>query len=206
MKWLQHLFTSKKTRHRQVAGSLEMVYFEEVDRETMRALMHFPLFQKGRIRNRRISHFTHQYDLSRQTDAYIFDYRYVRGGKTRNQTVFWAISDDLNLPWFAMEPQQFRHTVVKILGRKEIEFDLWPTFNRNYWIEGVDPQAVQYVFGDEVPEFFNKEPGWSVEGYGNQFVLTKLHKRISPEDRPWLLDTGRSVLDRLVPRGKGNLV
>lgn len=206
MSWLKHLFTGKKKRHQQVAASMEMSYYRDADSDTLRELQQFALFQKGKPEQRHIRHFMHQFDRARRADCYVFDFRFNRHGQIRHQTVFWALSEELRLPWFSMEPQQFKHTFIKILGREEIKFEMWPSFDRNYWIEGVDPKAVRYVFGEDVPRLFSRELGWIVEGFGNQFVMYKPNKRVAPEMRPELLRLGRSVHDLLLPRAKGNLV
>lgn len=185
---------------------MAMSYYREVDRETIRELQQFGLFQKGQAKHRRIRHFMHQYDTVRQADLYVFEYRYSWHGQVRKQTVFWGLSESLNLPWLSMEPQQIKHTFIKILGREEIGFEMWPSFDRNYWVEGVDPAAVKYVFGDGIPSLFSRELGWAVEAFGSQFVMYQPKKPLPPEHCPDLLDLGRSVYDLLLPRGGGQLV
>lgn len=205
MSWLSHILKSRKQRLLRAAPQMDMIYYQEVDRATVSELQQFVLFQKGKAKSRRIKHFMHQYDLSRKTDFYLFDFRFSRHDEPKKQTVFWCLSDQLNLPWFYMEPQKITHTLEKFLGKQEITFEAYPSFDRNYWIEGTDESAVRYLFNEAFLDFFNREPGWCMEGFRNQFVFYRYRKRISPEDCPHFLEMGKNVFDLLLKRGTSTL-
>lgn len=125
--------------------------------------------------------------LSGQTGAVsvrIFDYRYVSGAgknsRTVAQTVILLNSDRLDLPRFALQPENIFHKIGQAFGMKDIDFDLYPEFSKRYLLRGDDEEAVRNLFKSYVLEFLTRQPGLHVEGAAQAMIIYRLGKRIPP--------------------------
>ena len=139
------------------------------------------------------------HSVSEQLEVGILGYRYTtagRGGSRTNSpppySVIYFRSPELNLPQFALRPENFFHKMGSwdSLGYQDIDFESDRTgveFSKKYLLQGKDEQKVRELFATEVLGFFEGQDGISTEGGGDQLIFYRLGKRIKPEDvRPFM--------------------
>ena len=192
--YMGHLRAKKRTEAmRAIAESLEMEFVaEKCDPNTL-GLDGIDLFEKGRSRQvRNLMKGTFE-----DTNAFIFDYHYNRGGKnssTYSQTVIaYKISskDGFQLPKFTCKPERFYHRFADMFGLKDIDFEQYPEFSKVYRLIGEDADSVRKIFNETVIrqlEAESKSP-WNVGAAGEWLVIHKHNEIIKPNDCPqFLLD------------------
>jgi hypothetical protein len=167
---------------RQVADQLGLPFFDQGDPALIDALSSFSLFSQGS--GRRIRNMIH--GDTEQVDVGIFDYQYTTGsGKnstTWRQSVICFFSPQLNLPQFALRPENLFDKLGGVLGFTDIDFDTHPAFSKTYLLRGANEEAVRQLFGSDVLSHFESLRGVNVEGAGNRFVFFGANRRIKPAE------------------------
>ena len=131
------------------------------------------------------------HSVSEQLEVGIFEYQYTIGSgrhrRTVRQSVIYFRSPELNLPQFALRPENLFHNIGGVFGYQDIDFDSHPQFSKKYLLRGNDEQKVRELFATEVLGFFEGQDGISTKGGGDQLIFYRLGKRIKPEDvRPFI--------------------
>jgi hypothetical protein len=182
---------------KQVADTLGFEFFPTGDATYSQSLAGLPLRSRGRSQKLR----NLMRGKSRSIEAAIFDYSYVIGGGRSSRTVRQSVisfqSDALSLPYFTLGSKSFWNKMDSLLGRHNIEFETHPEFSNKYLLRGSDADAVRTIFTDQVLDYFEQTPGWSVEGAANRLLLYKLSKRVPPPEIAAFLEDGLKVLSLL---------
>jgi hypothetical protein len=156
----------------------------------------FQLFEQGRSKS--ISHVMH--GQVKGIEATLFDYSYATGsGKsttTHRQTVVCLRASDLSLPNFALRPETFFHTVGKLFGHQDINFDTHPRFSRKYLLRGQDELAIRGVFGAQLLDYFEGTEGLAVEGSADRLLFYRPSRCAEPDEIRALLADALQVLAR----------
>lgn len=167
--------------------------FEAKPEEVWQPVKGLPLFERGhskRVRNALSG-------TARDVEVCIFDYRYtVGGGKnsaTYNQSVIAFRALSLDLPEFALKPENVFHRIGSVFGYQDIDFDDHPEFSKHYLLRGDDERAVRTVFDEEVLGYFETNQGLSVEGAGDHLIVYRRSKRIDPDEVRAFMETGFGV-------------
>lgn len=145
-------------------------------------LADFQLFRRGR--SRRITHLMHRQGGMLDMQVRIFDYGFVTGfGKTRRewrQTVFFMDSKRLGLPQFLMKPETFFHRIGQWLGMKDIDFEDYPRFSSQYWLEGEDEGLIRRALSDKLLHYFSVEKNWTLEGLNYYLLFYRSNHLLPP--------------------------
>lgn len=165
---------------RRIAKQFKMEFHLEDPYGTEVLLYDFHLFKRGR--NRELTNLLRYVDEFMEVDIRIFDYKYTRGyGKNRRsyyQTVFFVKSKFLSLPEMLMKPENFFHRIGEYLNlKKDIDFEEFPKFSKQYWLVGLDEEYIRVKFNEQVLHFFSKEKNWHLEGL-NYFMLFYQDRKI----------------------------
>ncbi len=182
-----------------VAAQMGLPFYPTGDSALMEKLSGFHLFSQGR--SRKIRNLLHgvsgQLGIPEDVEVGIFGYRYTTGGgqhsRTTRQSVIYFRSPQLNLPQFALRPENLFHRIGDVLGYQDIDFDSYPTFSAKYLLRGNDERKVRDVFTHEVQAFFEAKEGVSTEGDGDQLIFYRGRKRIKPEDVRAFMEEGLQV-------------
>jgi hypothetical protein len=189
-----YLRTKKRTEAmRAIAESLEMEFVAEKCDPSTLGLDGIDLFEIGLYRKV----FNLMKGTFGDTNVFIFDYHYDRGGKyssTYSQTVIAhkiSSKDGFQLPKFTCKPERFYHRFADMFGLKDIDFKQYPEFSKAYRLIGEDTDSVRKIFNETVIrqlEAESKSP-WNVGGAGEWLVIHKHNEIIKPNDCPqFLLD------------------
>jgi len=189
--WVQ--YEKQRTKEfKQVAEEMGFIFYPKGDDMQLHIgvttrLSDFHLFSQGR--SRKIRNMLH--GVSEQLEVGIFGYQYTTGGgqssDTVRQSVIYFRSPELNLPQFALRPENLFHNIGGVFGYQDIDFDSHPQFSKKYLLRGNDEQKVRELFATEVLGFFEGQDGISTEGGGDQLIFYRRRKRIKPEDvRPFM--------------------
>lgn len=202
--WIHQLFASRKQKMREQARRMGMVYYPKAAEETVDHLRTFRFM--GRGKRTRVKHVLYRTFPDQKAHVHLFDLSYYRGDNPKRQTVFWIESNHLQLPDFFLRPEHYGHTVARFLGDRDIQFDRYPVFSRNYWVKGNQESEVRYLLHDDLLDYFSRRPGWFMEGAGREFILFKHRKKWPAKQLNSLMEIGLNVFDMILQRGKGRFL
>ena len=192
--YMARLRAKKRTEAiRAIAESLEMEFIAEKCDPSTLGINGIDLFEKGLYRKV----FNLMKGTFEDTNAFIFDYHYDRGGKNstyHEQTVIAykiCSKDGFQLPKFTCKPEHFYHRFADMFGLKDIDFEQYPEFSKAYRLIGEDADSVRKIFNEKVIRQLEAESkqGWNLDTAGEWLVIHKNNKIIKPNDCPqFLLD------------------
>jgi len=193
--YIAHLRAKKRTEAmRAVAESLEMEFEAEKFHPSTLGLDGIDLFEEGRSRKA----FNLIKGTFEDTNAFIFDYHYIKGGHKNSakysQTVIAfkiCSKDGFQLPQFTCKPERFYHRFADVLGFKDINFEQYPEFSKAYRLNGDKADSIRKIFNERVIQQLEAESKqrWNVDAAGEWLVIHKYDKIIKPNDCPqFLLD------------------
>jgi hypothetical protein len=158
-----------------VALQLGMKYQAADEWGVYRLLKDFRLFRRGG--QRKMTNLLSQREGWLESEAYIFDYRYVistgKSSRVYKQTVFFMHSKKLGLPQFLLQPETFFHKVGQLLGMQDIDFEQYPLFSKQYLLRAEDEDYIRASLPDKALQFFTLEKGWTLEGLNYYLVFYK---------------------------------
>ena len=134
-------------------------------------------------------------------DVFVFDYRYTTGGgnnsHTWRQTVILFESDQMQLPKFALRPENVFHKIGQVFGYQDIDFHSHPEFSKRYLLRGESEGDIREIFSSEVRSFYETDGKLSTEAAGKQLIHYRAGKRVDPEKLTDLIREGVKVLTLL---------
>ncbi|MBU2983807.1 hypothetical protein KO528_00460 [Saccharophagus degradans] len=164
------------------ARSLGMQFSHPPRVETTQRFNNFALFDRGRSQ----SFLNELWRKDINEEVCVFGYRYVTGsGKnstTHMQTVFAVTNKQLNLPNFALSPENFFHKIGQVFGYSDIDFDNHPSFSKSYLLRGSNEAQIRQLFNRNVIQYFEKHAKLSVEGQGDTLLIYKQRSRVEPHE------------------------
>lgn len=122
----------------------------------------------------------------------VFDY-FDGGDVQRNtpntQTLAWVEAPSLNLPSFWLRPipgryvvpiARFTQAAAGLVGTsrhadQDVDMSRHTEFENQYLLRGADEGALRRLFTDRVVQFFQANPGWTIEGDGKRLLLNRLN-------------------------------
>lgn len=159
----------------------------------------FALFTQGH--SRQIKNF--MYGEAKGVKAAVLDYIYVTGsGKhrhTHSQTVVYLEPANLNLPVFALRPENFMIKMLTAFGYQDIDFGQRPEFSNQYILRGQDEPTIRQTFNDRVLSFYESYPGTCTDAGGNQLLLFRAGQRFQPQEIEAYVGLALQLLN-LLPR------
>jgi hypothetical protein len=181
----------------QIAYHIGVDFSPEDDWGLINLLEDFKLFNRGF--RKQITNVFRSRDDFLETDLRIFDYQYVistgKSSKRFRQTVFFADSRKLGLPEFRMKPELFIHKIGSLLGFKDINFETFPEFSRQYYLKSSDEQFLRASMHDGILRFFSVEKGWRVEGINYYLIFYKKDVLLPPEKIKSFFAKGTQVFE-----------
>jgi hypothetical protein len=198
-----HKKEKQRTDHlRAVAADLGLPFFEDGDPALVAQLGGFQLFSLGRGRRA----FNMLHGDTDDVDVAIFDYQYTTGsGKnrhTRRQTVICIDSTQLNLPAFALRPENFADRIGQWFGFRDLDFETHPKFSSLFLLRGEDEAGIRELFGPGVLEFFENTPPLCAEAAGTRLICYRSGQRVEPAAMRAWLDEGFRVYVQFREAGK----
>ncbi|MBN1670587.1 MAG: hypothetical protein JXR37_06120 [Kiritimatiellae bacterium] len=188
-----HLEKKRTEALQKVAASLNFSFAPQGDSALLGALAGFHLFTQGHSRKAR----NVMSGSTPETELTIFDYRYTVGhgknSQTHRQTVLVFRSAKLQLPGFALRPENILHKIGSVFGYQDIDFPNNPEFSRRYLLRADDESAVRAAFGDGVLGFYARHPGLSTEAAGDQLAFYRTNKHVKPDQIQTFMEEGFGV-------------
>jgi len=172
------------------ARSLNFSFSKKGSDSLIGSLNQFHLFSQGR--SKRVSNVMKGY--ANDIDVTIMDYRYTTGGgknsHTWRQTLILFQSSLLQLPAFALRPENLFHKIGAAFGYQDIDFDSHPTFSKQYLLRGAEEEAVRNTFSDDLLAYYEQRKDLSTEGDGDKLLFYRISKRVSPKDIRTFMEQG----------------
>jgi hypothetical protein len=183
------------------AARLGWSYRGDVPYKTIPDLDRFELFTQGR--QRKLTNL--MTSPAGDPRAVVFDYRYTTGAgnsqSTHHQTVFYAVSDALQLPTFSLRPQRFFHSIAKAFGYQDIDLERRPVFSEMFLLRGDDESRVRPVFSDAVAEFFELHAGVCAAGVGRELLYWRPGRRAGGDEIDSFIEEGLELAGRFADGG-----
>ncbi len=159
----------------------------------------FELFNKGRSRT--VKHL--MYGPRGNANVYFFDYSYRTGsGKnssTHSQTVVLFESEALQLPRFFLVPENLFHKIGNLFGYRDIDFDAYPEFSKQYLLRGEEEDRIRQCFNHRILSFFEAKKGLYTEGNGSQLLYYRVRHIVQPKNLQSFLDEAVEVYRTFAP-------
>jgi hypothetical protein len=115
----------------------------------------------------------------------------------RLQTVL-SVKGARALPDFDLSPtRESLRRVAQRFGMAAVSIDGRADFRDRYLLFGRDPAAVRALFRPALLNALVADPGWFVEGRGDQWLLYRIKERIAPRDMGAFLARGLALVDAL---------
>jgi len=165
----------------------------------------FELFSKGRNRKLKneiwgdengnnISIFGYSYTTN--TDNNIEDNS--TNSTTHRQTVLSIESSELQSPNFVLKPEHTLHKIGKIFGYQDIDFELFPTFSKEYLLRGKDETEIRKFFSPQIIKYFELNKNIYMEIQENTLIFYQPSKRCKPDEIESFYKSGQAVLSNLL--------
>lgn len=187
--WHFHAEKKRTEAMRNAAVQQGLPFFDKGDPSLINELSHFQLFSQGR--SRKIKNIVH--GNTAEGEVGIFDYQYASGGRnstTFRQSVIYIQSAELNLPPFAMRPEDLFDRLGGYLGFQDIDFETHPNFSKIYLLKGQNEEATRQLFQEPILAHFESVKGINLEGSGVRFIYFRADTRIKPEELESFLQEG----------------
>ena len=96
----------------------------------------------------------------------------------------------LQLPAFALRPENLFHKIGAAFSYQDIDFDSHPTFSKQYLLQGAEDEAVRNTFSDDLLAYYEQRKDLSTEGDGDKLLFYRISKRLSPMDIRSFMEQG----------------
>ena len=169
--WRRYFSGKRAEAFRRLAETTNFTFSPKGDRTMLGPIVEFSLFSKGQYR--RISNvLTGKFN---GIPVMIFDYQYTTGSGDSahiwKQTVIAMESEKLELPNFVLRPEGLFDKIGDVFGRKDIDFEIYPKFSKQYFLRGESEESVRNIFTDSTIQYYEQHPGLSTEGEGDRFIF-----------------------------------
>ncbi len=186
----QRLEKQRSEQIEAMAEQLGLPYHAKADAGLLGQLANFKLFSTGRRRT--ITNML--YGEADGVSLALFDYQYTIGGgknsQTLRQSVVYIRSQELDLPQFALGPENFLHRLGQMMGMQDIDFDSHPVFSKTFLLRGPNEEAIRRLFNTDRLNALEKSPTVSIEGQGDQLAVFHANIRTQPDKLGELMNSG----------------
>jgi hypothetical protein len=118
--------------------------------------------------------------------------------ENRMQTVVWLQRAGQVLPGFDLSPtRQVPRRIGGPTAMRRVAFDGRADFDARYLLFARDETAARRIFTPRVLDAWVGDPGWFVEGRGDQWLVYRLSERVSARAIPAFLDRAIGLVERL---------
>jgi len=195
---VRHFEMKRTVALKEFADSFQYSFAKKGDDALLSSLNQFNLFSKGHskkiINVMKGSH--------NGADLTIMEYRYTVGGgkssSTLMQTVILCQSGRLQLPRFALRPENMLDKVGSAFGFQDIDFNSHPEFSKKYFLKGNDVEAIRSTFNYNLLEYFERNEKLCFEGNGDKLIYYRTAKRVSPEDLKSFMEQGLEMFSLFI--------
>jgi hypothetical protein len=136
----------------------------------------------------------------------IFDYSYSTDSDSPNhsQTVVHLSDNQISLPLFQLEPENFLHRLASKMGYQDIDFTSDPYFSNAYLLRGEQEDRIRQLFNKELRNFFYHRKKLSAEGNGNAMLFYYSNKSIPVKDLDTFVNECLKAFNLFRKRAGGN--
>lgn len=156
----------------------------------------FPLLNKGRSRTVTNAVLADTQD----TTARMFDYRFTTGGGKSQQTHHFSVvyfkSELLKLPEFSLTPENFFHSIGRVFGMQDINFNSHPKFSAAYLLQGANEEEIRKFMTDKRLSEHEKYQNLSIEASQSRCLIYRTVP-VQPADYPQWLQESFSIFSVL---------
>lgn len=118
--------------------------------------------------------------------------------ENRMQTLVWLHKPGQVLPDFDLSPtRQVLRRVGARFALQRLTFDGRRDFDDRYLLFVRDDAAMRRVFAPQVIDAWVADPGWFLEGRGDQWLIYRLSERMPPKEIATFLDRAIGLVERL---------
>jgi hypothetical protein len=123
----------------------------------------------------------------------LFDYTYRVGKSTATQTLS-TFSQNINLPPFALRPENFLDRIGDAILHNDLDFDSNPEFSRRYLLGSPDEANTRRLFTPGLMTSLEQiQSNWNIEGTGPTLIIYRGGSPVSPSDLPAFLEEASRI-------------
>jgi hypothetical protein len=114
----------------------------------------------------------------------LFDYTYHVGKSTATQTLA-TFSQNIDLPPFALRPENFLDRIGDAILHNDLDFDSNPEFSRRYLLRSPDEANTRRLFTPSLMTYLEQiQSNWNIEGTGPTLVIYRGGSPVNASDVP----------------------
>lgn len=118
----------------------------------------------------------------------LFDYTYPMGKSSVTQTLA-TFSQNLQLPPFALRPENVLDRIGDAVFHNDIDFDSNPEFSKRYLLRSPDEANTRRLFTPSLLTYLEQfQTKWYIEGTGSTLIVFRGGRPVSPFDMPAFLE------------------
>lgn len=127
-------------------------------------------------------------------ETQVFDYSCTTGSAQQSTTTCQTVvvyTQNVDLPWFVLQPKSLADKILDALEHKNIELDCPPDLKLHYMVRGLDKEKVRALFDGRrirLIESLDRSKGWHIEGAGKTLVLYRYARKVKPSELKDFLD------------------
>lgn len=101
---------------------------------------------------------------------------------------------DLNIPDFALEPEQLWTKLSEMISGSDIDFEAHQRFSNKYYLRSEAEEKVRSFFNAHLLSFLEEQPGYHVESHKNKLLIYKKRDELQGAEMGELLTFAQGFL------------
>lgn len=130
----------------------------------------------------------------------LFDIKYSEGvfiAKESVQTTFLHIKLKNTVPVFSFDREMLLEKLSNLAGFHDIDFPKNPTFSRDFYVRGNNPNAVRDFFSEELISFFSAYGFYHVMSNGNELIVRQFLRTATPAEATAMIEFGLALKKKI---------
>ena len=176
-----YFYEKNRTKHLKQSAKNLGLSFSKLGREgTLSKHANFKLFSQGRCKKLR----NEMEGINDNNQISIFDYSYDKKMSSSTTTFRFTVMSiechKLCAPHFELVHENFGHKLNPQSIEQDIDFELFPTFSKRYFLNGKDEAKIREFFTPELIDLFEWNLGLCIEVQENIIIIYTNCKRCKP--------------------------
>jgi len=141
------------------------------------------------------------FDFTYQINKLDWDFKDMEveeGKEFHRQTIFYVVSNQMDLPDLDIKPESLWHKVKQFFGWDDVDFDKNQQFSKMYSVTSDDKQKLKSIVSERFMDLLDDEKVWWIEGHDNEMIVFQKDKLVEPAQLDDFLNFGISLFKEMV--------
>ena len=133
-------------------------------------------------------------------ETQVFDYSPTTGSAQQSTTTCQTVvayTQNVDLPWFVLEPKSIAGKILDALEHQNVELDCPSDLKLHYMVRGLDKEKVRALFDGQrirLIESLDRSKAWHLEGAGKTVIVYRYARKVQPSElKEFLQETSAMV-------------